>query len=127
MGNRDANASQEDQLDAELLATVECPPLVFLDRHYLGNTNSVNLNMDIPLVDVIAVEAHQSIGAMPVEFNRRGSACGVIAFWTRYAQPETVLLTDDTSSLLKSTAFHFGASLVAVLAIFLGLGKSVAF
>lgn len=124
---REASAAQDDQVDAELLATVECPPLVFLDRHYLGNTNDVNLYMDVPFGDVIAVEAHQSSGSMPIEFNRRGSTCGVIAFWTRYAQPETVAVTDDTSSLLKSTAFHFGAAIAAVLAIFFGLGESVAF
>jgi hypothetical protein len=124
---REATAAVDEQVDAELLATVECPPLVFLDRHYLGNTNDVNLNLDIPIGDVIAVEAHQSTGSMPMEFNRRGAACGVIAFWTRYAQPETVAVTDDTSSLFKSTAFHFGAALAAVLAIFLGLGESIAF
>lgn len=125
--NREASAAQDEQIDAELLATVECPPLIFLDRHFLGNTNTLNLNMDIPFVDILAVEVHQSTGSMPIEFTRRGSTCGVIAFWTRYAQPETVAVTDDTSSLLKSTAFHFGAAIAVVLAIFFGLGQGIHF
>lgn len=83
--------------------------------------------MDIPFVDILAVEVHQSTGSMPIEFTRRGSTCGVIAFWTRYAQPETVAVTDDTSSLLKSTAFHFGAAIAVVLAIFFGLGQGIHF
>lgn len=111
----------------EQLSQTECPPLIFLDRHYFGNVNTVNLNTDIPFGDLLAVEAYGTIGSMPLEFNRRGSTCGVIAFWTRHAAPKTVLLTDDTSSLLKSTAFHFAASLVAVVAIFLGLGQGINF
>ena len=113
--------------DIEQLSQTECPPLIFLDRHYFGNVNTVNLNSDIPYGDLLAVEAYGTVGSMPMEFNRRGSTCGVIAFWTRHAAPKTVLLTDDTSSRLKSTAFHFAASLVAVVAIFIGLGQGINF
>jgi len=93
----------------------------------MGNTNTMNVNNEVPFGDLVAVEAHQSTASMPVEYNRRGSACGVIAFWTRYAQPETVVVTDDTSSLFKSTVFHFGAAAVAVVAIFFGLGQGIHF
>ncbi len=113
--------------DADLLSKVGCPPLVFVDRQYRGTTNTLNLVHEVPFGDLIAVEAHQSTASMPIEFTRRGSTCGVLAFWTRYAQPETVAVTDDTSSLLKSTVFHFAASIAAVLAIFLGLGQSIHF
>lgn len=119
--------AQEDLADIELLSQSECPPLIFLDRHYFGNTNTVNLNTDIPFGDLLAVEAYGSTGSMPMEFNRRGSTCGVIAFWTRHAAPKTVLLTDDTSGLLKSTAFHFAAAIGAVVAIFFGLGQGINF
>lgn len=113
--------------DIGLLSKTECPPLIFVDRHYLGNANTVNLNNDIPFGDLLAVEAYGTTGSMPIELNRRGSSCGVIAFWTRHAAPKTVLLTDDTSSLLKSTAFHFAAALGAVVAIFVGLGQGINF
>lgn len=113
--------------DVGLLSKTECPPLIFVDRHYLGNANTVNLNNDVPLGDLLAVEAYGTTGSMPMEFNRRGSTCGVIAFWTRHAAPKTVLLTDDTSGLLKSTAFHFAAALGAVVAIFVGLGQGINF
>jgi hypothetical protein len=119
--------ASEELLDESVLKKVECPPLVFIDRHYVGNTNTININTQVPVGDLIAAEAHQSSAGMPIEYNRRGSACGVIAFWTRYAQPETVAITDDTRSLFKSTAFHFGAAVTAVVAIFFGMGKGIHF
>lgn len=118
---------QADLGDVELLSKTECPPLIFVDRHYLGTANTVNLNNDIPFGDLLAVEAYGTTGSMPIEFNRRGAVCGVIAFWTRHAAPKTVLLTDDTSNLLKSTGFHFAVALGAVVAIFLGLGQGINF
>lgn len=123
----DALVEQAALADIRLLSQTECPPLIFVDRHYFGNTNTVNLNNDIPFGDLLAVEAYGSTGSMPMEYARRGSTCGVIAFWTRHAAPRTVPITDDTSSLLKSTAFHFAAALGAVVAIFIGLGQGINF
>jgi hypothetical protein len=117
---------RDAQADGSLLNQVACPPLIFLDRHFLGNTNTVNVNSEIPFVDLAAVEAHQSIGSMPMEFNRRGSSCGVIAFWTRYARPETVVVTED-KKIFNSTAFHFLIALASVVGIFLGLGQGISF
>jgi hypothetical protein len=119
--------ARDEILDASISQQVECPPLVFIDRHYMGDANTININTQVPFGDLVAVEAHPSTASMPVEYNRRGSACGVIAFWTRYAQPETVVVTDDTSSLFKSTAFHLGAAVTAVVAIFFGLGQGIHF
>lgn len=60
-----------------------CPPLYFLDRLYIGNARDTNIDHVLPLINVEAIEAYGSVGAIPPEFNRRGAQCGVIAFWTR--------------------------------------------
>lgn len=59
-----------------------CFPLYFLDRHYIGKSNEVDIDAILPLVDVEAVEAYSGL-SVPREFARRGFQCGVIAFWTR--------------------------------------------
>lgn len=61
----------------------ECFPLVFMDRVYIGTTASLNVDQQIPVVNIEAVEVHASATGLPPEFNRRGSTCGVIVFWTR--------------------------------------------
>ena len=104
----------------------ECPPLIFVDRHYLGNGNSVNLNTEIPLGDVLAVEAHGSTASVPIEFNRRGAMCGVLAFWTRHAAPETVAVS-ESGGLFKSSVFHLLLAVVGVTAIFFGMGEGIHF
>lgn len=60
-----------------------CFPLIFLDRQYLGDAGSINLDQQIPVENIEAVEAYTSSAGMPPIYNRRGSVCGVIAFWTR--------------------------------------------
>jgi hypothetical protein len=60
-----------------------CPPLFFIDRQYIGNDNTVDIDRIMPLINVEAIEAYGSAASLPPEFNRAGSACGVIAFWTR--------------------------------------------
>lgn len=60
-----------------------CPPLVFIDGMRIGNTNEVDINARIAVEWIEAVEAYNSPAQMPVEFNATGSACGVLAFWTR--------------------------------------------
>jgi hypothetical protein len=59
-----------------------CAPLAFLDGHYLGTTNAIDVDRVINLEHVQAVEAYASVASMPIEFRRPGSECGVVAFWT---------------------------------------------
>ncbi|MCZ6915857.1 MAG: carboxypeptidase regulatory-like domain-containing protein [Gemmatimonadetes bacterium] len=122
----DGLVERADLPNLQEMNMVECPPLVFVDRHFLGTTNTVNINTAVPLGDLEAVEAHQSTASMPTEFSRRGSACGVIAFWTRYARQETVVVTQD-KKIFNSTAFHFLIALGSVVAIFFGLGQGISF
>jgi len=59
-----------------------CPPLVFLDGTYVGNTD----DFDIAMLDVetlAGVEAYARAAHMPMEFNSTGSVCGVLVFWTK--------------------------------------------
>jgi hypothetical protein len=60
-----------------------CPPLFLLDGHYLGNDNTISIDLIMPLVNVDAIEAYGPAASLPPEFNRSGSECGVILFWTR--------------------------------------------
>jgi hypothetical protein len=61
----------------------ECPPLLFLDHISLGDAAQVSIDDILPLVNIEAIEAYSSAATMPPQFNRTGSACGVIVFWTR--------------------------------------------
>lgn len=60
-----------------------CPPLYFVDRHYLGNADRIDIDSALPIAHIVAVEAYSSAASIPAEFNRPGAACGVIVFWTR--------------------------------------------
>jgi hypothetical protein len=62
-----------------------CFPLVFRDNLFLGTTDPTggvtNLDAAVPLEQVDAIEVYNG-GALPSEFNRTGSVCGAIVFWT---------------------------------------------
>jgi hypothetical protein len=61
----------------------ECPVELFLDGRYLGNTGSLDVETVLSVQVIEAVETYSRPAQMPPEFNRMGSGCGVIAFWTR--------------------------------------------
>ena len=60
-----------------------CFPLYFLDGRYIGNSERVDVDQVLSVNEIEGVEAYGSGATIPVELNRTGSACGVIAFWTR--------------------------------------------
>ena len=60
-----------------------CPPLFFLDGRYMGTVDETDIDQVLSVNAIEAVEAYGSTATMPVEYNRTGSTCGVIAFWTR--------------------------------------------
>lgn len=60
-----------------------CPPLVFVDGVYLGTAWDFDIDSHLAITNVEALEFYNGAGNMPVEFNRRGSDCGVIGIWTR--------------------------------------------
>jgi len=62
----------------------ECPPLMFLDGASIGNTETTDITL-LPIDLIEAVEAYSRQNQMPAEYSKRGSECGVIAFWTRRA------------------------------------------
>lgn len=60
----------------------ECPVLLYLDGAFMGNTLTTDIET-IPIDMVEAVETYSRPAQIPPEYNRLGSDCGVIAFWTR--------------------------------------------
>ena len=60
-----------------------CPPLFFLDGRYMGTVDETDIDQVLSVSVIEAVEAYGSAATMPVEYNRTGSACGVIVVWTR--------------------------------------------
>jgi hypothetical protein len=60
-----------------------CPPLFFLDGRYMGTVDESDVDQVLSVHEIEAVEAYGSAATIPAQFNRTGSACGVIAFWTR--------------------------------------------
>lgn len=59
----------------------DCPPLVFLDGVELRGVAN-DLDNIVPAAQLQAVEVYRGQAGMPAEFNRPGSSCGVILFWT---------------------------------------------
>ena len=104
-----------------------CPPLYFLDRHYVGTAHDTDVDAAVPLNDIEAIEVHPSVASLPHDFNRIGAQCGVIAFWSRYADPELTAAVSDGGGIMSSPFLHFGIALGLVAAIFFGLGQSVHF
>jgi hypothetical protein len=66
-----------------IIGTSGCPTLFFLDGTSIGNADRLDLDFILPLDQIEAVEVYSGASQIPVMFNRTGSACGVIAFWTR--------------------------------------------
>ena len=60
-----------------------CPPLYFIDGRYAGTADQIDIDQVLSTNQIEAVEAYASAATIPIEFNRTGSVCGVIAFWTR--------------------------------------------
>ena len=62
-----------------------CAMQVYLDGMFVGTTGPGDLPLDdlIPVHMIEAVEVYRSTAEIPAEFNRTGSDCGVIVFWTR--------------------------------------------
>ncbi len=67
-------------------ASVECPPLIFLDGGLMGNSQRIDVNT-LPLDVIEAVETYSRPIQTPLEYHRPGNDCGVIALWTRTAEP----------------------------------------
>jgi hypothetical protein len=63
----------------------QCYPLVFRDNLFLGSTDPngriQNLDAAVPMEQIDAIEVYTG-GSLPSEFNRTGSVCGAIVFWT---------------------------------------------
>ena len=60
--------------------------LVYLDGFFIGGGSRAYMDID-QVVDpegVEAMEIYNGASPIPTEFNRTGSGCGVIAFWTRF-------------------------------------------
>jgi len=68
-----------------------CQVHVYLDGAYMGNTLTLNLDDFVDVDRIEAVETYNGGANMPVQFNRAGSECGVIALWTREPTPSTAV------------------------------------
>lgn len=60
-----------------------CPALFFLDGAYIGNASHVDPDWVLGVNQIEAVEVYSGPSQMPAIFNRTGSGCGVVVFWTR--------------------------------------------
>lgn len=61
-----------------------CPALFFLDGAFIGDASYVEPEYLLDVNQIEAVEAYSGPSQMPVMFNRTGSQCGAVAFWTRH-------------------------------------------
>ncbi len=63
-----------------------CYPLVFRDNLFIGTTDPngriPDLDVAVPLEQVDAIEMYNNSASLPAEFNRMGSTCGALVFWT---------------------------------------------
>jgi hypothetical protein len=66
-----------------------CPLLYYLDGAYIGDSSNRrltrlgDLDQFVPVDYLEAIEVYKGPSEVPAEYNRTGSACGVIVFWTR--------------------------------------------
>ncbi|GIW50883.1 MAG: hypothetical protein KatS3mg081_0238 [Gemmatimonadales bacterium] len=60
-----------------------CPPIFFVDGVYVGDGMDADINSLLDVSQLEAVEAYSGAAKIPIMFNRTGSACGMIAFWTK--------------------------------------------
>ncbi len=104
-----------------------CPPLIYLDRHFLGNANDLDIDTAVPVMDLEAIEAYGSVATLPSAFNRSGAQCGIIAFWTRHAEPRAAPIEGESPSILTSLGFQLGVMAVAATVIVVVLGKAIHF
>lgn len=63
--------------------STECPPLLFIDRLFIGDALTIDIDHALPLEHIEAVEVYGSAATTPLELSRKGSTCGAIVFWTR--------------------------------------------
>ena len=70
-----------------------CQVHVYLDGAYMGNTLTLNLDDFVDVDRIEAIETYNGAANMPVQFNRAGSECGVLAVWTREPTPSAALST----------------------------------
>lgn len=56
-----------------------CSPSVFLDNMYLGNTETIDIDVMLNIEHIQALEVYTG-ATVPIRFNR---GCGAIVFWTR--------------------------------------------
>ena len=112
------------------------PVEITLDDHsgaYRLARLEIDIDAAVPLVDVEAVEAHSSIATLPSDFNRVGAQCGVIAFWTRHADPRVVSSSSRRTSdivpvrIWNSSAFHFLTAVGVITIILLTVGRGIHF
>ncbi|GIW50959.1 MAG: hypothetical protein KatS3mg081_0314 [Gemmatimonadales bacterium] len=60
-----------------------CPALFFLNGVFIGDGSRVDLESLLDVNQIEAIEVYTGTAQIPVIFNRTGSRCGVVAFWTR--------------------------------------------
>ena len=72
----------ESSRRASRLGGGACPMLLFKDGMYIGNSMQ-DLDLMISVNQIYAIEVYSGPSQTPAEFNRTGSDCGVIVFWTR--------------------------------------------
>ncbi len=56
-----------------------CTPLIFINDMLI---NTTDFDFLLPANQIAGMEVYTSAAQIPVEYNRRGSACGVIVVWT---------------------------------------------
>jgi hypothetical protein len=61
----------------------QCPPLFYVDGVFLGDGIAVDIDQQLDVAAVEAVEFYAGTARIPPRYNRPGAVCGVFLFWTR--------------------------------------------
>jgi hypothetical protein len=55
-------------------------PIAFLDGNYIGRLSQLTATVRIETIE--GVEIYRGVASLPVQFNREGAECGVVAVWS---------------------------------------------
>jgi hypothetical protein len=57
--------------------------MVVIDGNNVGTTSELDIDGAVPIQNVAGVEVYLGAAQIPAQFGATGTACGLIAIWTR--------------------------------------------
>lgn len=63
--------------------SLDCTPSVLVDGNQVGSTGEIDVDATVPVMEIAGIEVYTGGSQVPARFGATGTACGLIAIWTR--------------------------------------------